>query len=150
MHRISVREIMKTNLITVQPNQRVGHAAQLMSEFDIRRLPVLDLDGYLVGIVTDSDVREAESADSVLNNYTPVREEEWLTISDIMTRDVVTIHPDATVGEVASKLLQHKIGGLPVVADDSPSGRKQLIGIVTETDIFTLIATAWRAEVAGH
>src|SRR5687767_11458129 len=87
MHQIPIREIMKTQLITIRPEQLVADAAQLLREFNIRRLPVVDADGYLVGIVTDSDVREAESADSLLSNYAtvyaPVREEEWLTIADI-------------------------------------------------------------------
>jgi acetoin utilization protein AcuB len=157
MHRIPIREIMKTELITIRPDQLVADAAQLLREFHIRRLPVVDADGYLVGIVTDSDVREAESADSLLNNYAtvyaPVQEEEWLTIADIMTRDVITIHLDATVGELASKFVQHKVGGLPVVANQSPPGsprRERPVGIVTETDIFAIIAAAWQAERAGH
>jgi acetoin utilization protein AcuB len=152
MHRIPIREIMQTQLVTIQPDQLVADAAELMQEHNIRRLPVVDADGYLVGIVTDSDVREAESADSVLHNYAaayaPVREEEWLTIADIMTRNVVTIHLDATVGELAARFIQHKVGGLPVVStgERSPQG-KQLVGIVTETDIFALIAAAWQAEM---
>ncbi|MCC6456800.1 MAG: CBS domain-containing protein [Caldilineaceae bacterium] len=153
MHKIPIREIMKTQLITIRPDQLVADAAQLLRDFHIRRLPVVDADGYLVGIVTDSDVREAESADSLLNNYAtvyaPVQEEEWLTIADIMTRDVITIHLDATVGELASLFVQHKVGGLPVVANQGDTGsprRERPVGIVTETDIFAIIAAAWQAE----
>lgn len=159
MHRIPIREIMKTQLVTIRPDQLVADAAQLLRDNNIRRLPVVDADGFLVGIVTDSDVREAESADSLLNNYAtvyaPVREEEWLTVADIMTREVITIHLDATVGELASMFVQHKVGGLPVVANQDAnqsvtgsSRGKRPVGIVTETDIFAIIAEAWRAEKA--
>ena len=147
MHRIPIRQIMQTNVITIHPDQLVADAAELMRQYNIRRLPVVDADGYLVGIVTDSDVREAESAESVLNNYSPEREEEWLAIGDIMTHEVVTIHVDATVGELALKFLQHKIGGLPVVTTDPRWPKKvQLVGIVSEMDIFARIAAAWEAE----
>ena len=146
MHQIPIRKIMKTSVITIQPDQLVADAAQLMQQYNIRRLPVVDADGYLVGIVTDSDVREAESAESVLNSYSPERE-EWLAIGDVMTSEVVTIHVDATVGELALKFLHHKVGGLPVVATDptAPTG-VELVGIISETDVFALIAAAWQAE----
>lgn len=153
MHQIRIRDIMQTQVITIQPDQPVTDAAQLMQEHGIRRLPVVDSLGNLIGIVTDSDVREAESADSQLNNYAtvyaPVQEDEWLTIADIMTRAVITIHQDATVGELATKFVEHKIGGMPVVTTDETTPKSQhLIGIVTETDIFKLIATAWQQALA--
>ena len=150
MHRIPIRDIMQTSVITIEPDQLVADAAQMMKEFRVRRLPVIDSDGFLVGIITDGDVREAESAESVLHAYAPEREEEWLAIAEIMTREVVTIHPDATVGELAAKLIQYKISGLPVVTTDTRfPKRQQLVGIVTETDIFTLIAQAWQLEAAA-
>jgi CBS domain-containing protein len=121
-----------------------------MQEFKIQRLPVIDSDGCLVGIITDGDVREAESAEGVLNPYAPEREEEWLTIADVMTYEVVTIHPDATVGELAVKLVEYKVGGLPVVEPDPRFPKKnQLVGIVTEVDIFALIAHAWQTEIGA-
>jgi acetoin utilization protein AcuB len=150
MHRIPIRDIMQTNVITIEPDKLVADAAQLMKEFKVRRLPVIDSDGFLIGIVTAGDVREAESAESVLNTYAPEREEEWIGIAEIMTREVVTIHPDATVGELAAKLIQYKIGGLPIVTTDPRfPKRQQLVGIVTETDIFNLIAQAWQLEVTA-
>jgi acetoin utilization protein AcuB len=152
MHQIPIRQIMKTPVITIQPDQLVADAAQMMQQYNIRRLPVVDADGYLVGIVTDSDVREAESAEGVLHNYSPELEEEWLAVGDVMTHEVITIDVDATVGELAAKFLQHKVGGLPVVTVNpvAPKG-VQLVGIVSEIDVFALIAAAWKAESGvGH
>ena len=153
MHRIPIRNIMHTEVITILPDQPVTDAAQIMRECGIRRLPVIDKAGDLVGIVTDSDVREAESADSQLQNYAtvyaPVGEDEWLTVADVMTREVITIHPEATVGELAIKFIAHKVGGMPVVdAATTPHKHGHLVGIVTETDIFKLIAHAWEQELA--
>jgi len=145
MHRIPVRQIMQSNVITIRPEELVADAAQVMEEFNIRRLPVVDEDNCVVGIVTDSDVREAEAADGVRSAYEPGVELEWLTVGDIMSREVITIGPDATLGELASVFMLHKVGGVPVVEPDPHQpNRQRLIGIVTETDIFAMIVNAWQ------
>ena len=149
MHRIPVRQIMTDTVITIHPEELVADAAQLMEEFDLRRLPVIDDDDWLVGIVTASAVLQAEAAGSALRNYEPGVEAEWLTVADIMTREVVTIGVDATVGQLATKMIEHKVGGVPVVEIFPHSANSEhLLGIVTETDIFQMIADAWAREVA--
>ena len=150
MHRIPVRQIMHTPVIAIDPDALAADAADLMDEHTIRRIPVVDGDGFLVGIVSDSDVLEAETAESLHSAYEPGAEDEWLGVADIMTREVVTIGPDATVGELVTAMLRHRIGGMPVVeaADESPT-RLRVIGMVTETDIFAMIAAAWEAEKAS-
>lgn len=147
MHRIPINQIMQRSVITIHPAALAADAAQLMTEFNIRRLPVVNEDDCLVGIVTDTDVLQAETADQVLNNYEPGAETAWLSVGDIMTRAVFTITPDATVGELAQRLMDHKVGGLPVVESaTNHCNQQRLVGIVTETDIFRLIAQAWQAE----
>jgi len=142
-----VNQIMQRSVITIHPTALAADAAQIMEEFGIRRLPVVDENDCLVGIVTDTDVLEAETADRVLNSYEPGAEEEWLSVSDVMTHEVITIDPNATVGELAQQFIQHKIGGIPVMeADPNHCNQRRLIGIVTETDIFQMIADAWHAE----
>jgi acetoin utilization protein AcuB len=149
MHRIPVRQIMQSAVITVRTEDLVADASQLMEEFTIRRLPVVDDDGCLIGIITDSDVREAESVDVQRSSYERGIAFEWLRVGDIMTRQVITIDLKATLGELAFKLRTHKIGGVPVVdLDNKCPNRQQLVGIVTESDIFGLIADAWAAENA--
>jgi acetoin utilization protein AcuB len=148
MHRIPVRQIMTDTVVTIHPDELVADAAQLLEEFDLRRLPVVDDDGYLVGIVTDSDILQAEAAGSALRTYEPEAEAGWLAVADIMTRDVVTIAADATVGALAALMIERKVGGVPVVAaDEHAPRRQQLVGIVTETDIFRMIAHAWEAQL---
>ena len=111
MHRMLVNQIMQRSVITIHPTALAADAAQLMGEFTIRRLPVVDDHNCLVGIVTDTDVLEADTANRVLNNYEPGTEEQWLAVGDIMTREVITIEPTATVGELAQRLMAHKVGG---------------------------------------
>ena len=147
MHHVLISQIMQRSVITIQPTALAVDAAQRMAEFSIRRLPVVDEQACLVGIVTDTDVLEAETADQVLNTYEPGAETKWLSVGDIMTREVITITPDATLGELAQRLMEHKVGGLPVVeSDPQHCDQQRLVGIVTETDIFRLIAEAWQAE----
>jgi acetoin utilization protein AcuB len=152
MHRIPVRQIMQTAVVTIRPEALVADAAQLLEEQQLRRLPVVDTDGCLVGIVTDADIREAEAASRSMSPYDPGAEEEWLAIADVMSREVITIQPDASVGQLAVTLMEHKIGGVPVVeTDPNFCNRLRLVGIVTETDIFRMIAEAWQQEgVIGH
>ncbi len=57
-----------------------------------------------------------------------------------MSRPVITVTPDMTVQAAAALMLQHKIAGLPVVED----GR--VVGIITESDIFRMVAQAWVEE----
>jgi acetoin utilization protein AcuB len=148
MHRIPVRQIMHTPVVTINPEALAADAAELMESKTLRRLPVVNEQGYLVGIVTDADVREAEAAESIFSNLEPGIEEEWLAVSDIMTRDVITIEPDATVGQLVMLMIEHKIGGVPVVQSGASSKQSELLGIVTETDIFQMLADAWRQEEA--
>lgn len=149
MHRIPVQEIMQKPVITIHPEAAVTDAAELMEDLNIRRLPVLDEDDCLIGIVTDTDILEAETAHSVLSSYERPVDGKWLTVADIMTREVITIDVGSTVGQLAIQLMKYKIGGLPVVAqDETRCNAQRVVGIVTETDIFRMIADAWRAEVA--
>jgi len=147
MYRIPVRQIMSTEVVTIQPEALAVDAAELMEERSLRRMPVVDEDGYLVGIVTDADVLEAETASSMFHSLEPGVEEEWLTVGDDMTRDVITIEPDATVGQLVTLMIKHKVGGIPVVQPSAAKPKRlTLLGIVTETDIFTMIAKAWSEQ----
>ncbi|WP_423224233.1 HPP family protein [Candidatus Amarolinea aalborgensis] len=132
-----VRDIMSSPALTIHYEADLDEAAATLESQKIRRLPVLDDDGQLVGILTQGDVRVASMATAV-DPYDP-RSATWLTVGDAMTRDVYTVAPDAPVVEVVEMLLAHKIGGLPVVDGDGA-----VIGMVTETDIFRLLVREWK------
>ena len=115
-----VRDRMSRPAVTVRQDADFQKALALMQEKKLRRLPVVDDDGQLVGIIVERDLLVAAM------RYLQSRVE----VGDLMTRNVVTIGPDADLNEVARTMLERKIGGLPVVEH----GR--LVGIVTESDIF--------------
>ena len=134
MKKNMVRDCMTPNPITVTPKTTLPEAHKLMKECRIRRLPVVD-HNRLVGIVTLGDIREAEPSDATtLSIYELHYLLAKLPLGEIMTREPITIKPDATLRDAAKTMLEHKIGGLPVVEDD------KIVGILTESDIFRVLA----------
>jgi CBS domain-containing protein len=133
MEKRFVRDWMTPNPITIVPKTALLDAHKLMRDSRIRRLPVVDR-GRLVGIVTLGNVREAEpSRPTTLSIYELNYLLSKLTVDKIMTREPITISPNATVREAAQRMLDHKIGGLPVMDND------RLVGIITESDIFRVL-----------
>jgi CBS domain-containing protein len=119
---------MSERLITITPETTCPEAQRLMLENKIRRLPVLQ-SGKLVGIVTLGDIREAKPSDATtLSIYELNYLMDKLTAKDFMTPNPITIAPDATLGEAARLMVDHRVGGLPVI------DHGKLIGIITETD----------------
>jgi len=120
----------------------VFEARQLMMQARIRHLLVLD-HGRLVGIITDRDIRlnwpsQATSLSVWELNYLLAK----LTVDGIMSRTVISVGPDRPVADAARLMLDHKIGGLPVVEDGL------VIGILTETDIVRAFARSAAASPA--
>ncbi|NDJ61424.1 MAG: CBS domain-containing protein [Chloroflexi bacterium] len=134
LENIMVREWMTSPVVSVTPSTPISSAHQMMKEYNIRRLPVVDED-RLVGIVTLGDVREASPSDA---NSLSIWELNYLwaqlTVDRVMTRRVVTVKPEALILDAAAMMYEHKIGGLPVVGNDD-----RLVGIVTESDVFKML-----------
>jgi acetoin utilization protein AcuB len=128
-----IRDWMSEKLITITPQTTLPEVQRIMLEHKIRRLPVLKGD-KLVGIVTLGDIREAKPSDATtLSIYELNYLLDQLTAKDFMTPDPITIAPDATIAEAAQLMVEHKVGGLPVIDDG------KLIGIITETDLCRLL-----------
>ena len=125
-----VVEIMQTDVATLAPNECLDLADDVMRLGGIRHLPVID-DIRLVGLVSSRDLLAASLTKSL--EFDPLAHRSFMRVikvSDVMSSDVITVGPDATLSEAAALLLKHKIGCLPVVEDDDV-----LIGLVTETDL---------------
>ncbi len=136
-----VKDWMSANPVTISASTTLPEAHRLMMEHRIRRLPVVEK-GRLVGIVTLGDVRGAEpSGATSLSvweiNYLIAR----LRVEEIMTPRPFTIREEATVGQAAEMMLKYKISGLPVVNEQD-----ELIGIITESDIFRMVVDEWMKE----
>jgi acetoin utilization protein AcuB len=126
---MQVEKRMKATPITVSPEDSFRHAMTLIRQRGIRHLPVVE-GGRLVGIVTDRDLRQASPSPAT---SLEIHELHYLlqriTVREIMTTKVHTVTPATPIEEAARLMLQHKIGGLPVLQDG------MLVGILTETDI---------------
>ena len=125
-----VRDYMSINPITVEPNDSIGDALELLKDHSIRRLPVVSKN-KLVGLVTETDLLKASpSAATSLSIHEINYLYPKIKIRDIMTRDVVTISPDAAIEEAAVIMREKKFGTLVVAEKDN------LVGLITESDLF--------------
>lgn len=133
MKKNVVRDWMTSAPVTIEPKVTLPEAQKLMKDRRIRRLLVVNR-GRLVGIVTQGDIRGAEPSEaSTLSIFETHYLLAKLTVEKIMTWEPVTISPDASIRQAAQLMLEHKIGGLPVVDND------KLVGIITESDIFRVL-----------
>jgi acetoin utilization protein AcuB len=127
------KERMSHPVITVYPDLPIQEALKLMQEERVRRFPVVDKRGRLIGIVSERDLLHAAPSDATSLS---VWELNYLlskiTVGKVMTRDVITITEDTPLEEAARIMADHKIGGLPVVRDG------EVVGIITETDLFKI------------
>jgi acetoin utilization protein AcuB len=124
-----VEKRMKRDPVTVAPQDSFRHAMTLIRQKGIRHLPVVEGD-RLVGIVTDRDIRQASPSPATsLEIHELHYLLEKVKIREIMTKKVHSVAPDTPIEEAARLMLQHRIGGLPVLRAGG------LVGIITETDI---------------
>ena len=140
-----IREWMTKDVITVTPDTSMLKASKLMKDHNIRRLPVLD-GKHVVGIVSDRDIRAASpSKATTLDMHELYYLLSEVKVKDIMTSDPVTVY-DTDAVDAAALLMENKgIGGLPVV-----DGSGELVGIITDHDIFRVLVDFCGASKGGH
>ena len=123
-------DVMTTNVYTIPSNTSLAEARRVMEAHHVRRIPVVDR-GTLVGIVTRDQLdRVGPSQVSSFNIHDLTRILNKVTIKDVMTKNPITVSPDATVEEAVTLAQEKKIGALLVV----DNGR--LVGIATTNDFF--------------
>ena len=135
---------MTKDVISVDVNDSMQDAARLIRGHKIKHLPVME-NGKLVGIVTDKDLKRASASDvTTLEIHELLFLISQIKISDIMTKDPITIPRDCTIDEAAQILLEHKLSGAPVVDDEG-----QVAGVITQTDIFRGLVLFTGVKKAG-
>lgn len=125
-----VRDRMTPNPITVTEDTPFQEALRLVREKHIRRLPVVDGEGNLVGIVSEKDLLYAAPSPRALSIFELHYHLAKLKLAPIINRKVITTTPDTPLEEAARIMVDYHIGALPVLENG------QLVGIITETDIF--------------
>ena len=120
-----VRDVMTSDPITIRPQGDPRAALGLCKSGRFRRLPVVDGEGHVVGIVTRGMLERF-----LATAPPPTIQARQHGISQVMATPVITVSPDDPMEEAARLMVAQQIGSLPVV----DQGR--LVGIITETDIF--------------
>lgn len=139
-----VGERMSHPVITINPEMPMQEALNLMRQERVRRFPVVNERGRLVGIVSDKDLLNASPSDATsLSIYEVNYLLSKITVKTIMTTDVITITEDTPLEEAARIMADNKIGGLPVVRNND------VVGIITETDLFKIFLELLGAREPG-
>src|ERR1700682_5873999 len=137
-----VRDVMSTPVVTLRPDEKVEHAADLLAEKNVGALPVVDGDGKLVGILRDDDLIASEARVHVptfinflgLGMAFPgemkhleheLKKIAGATVRDVMQTDPPTVTPDATLEDVATIMHDRDVNSIPVVDGDG-----RVVGIV--------------------
>jgi len=131
---VKVSEVMSKEVLTATPKTSIFEAEKIMTKEGFRRLPIVS-NSKIFGIVTAMDILRFFGSSQVfqyLQSGTVIQVLQT-SISEIATKDVVTVEPEADVGEAAKRMQEKNIGALPVVK------REVLVGIITERDFFKLI-----------
>lgn len=141
-----VSERMATNLITVGPDLTIFEAKELMSEKNIRHLPVVDSQGKLLGIISDRDMRDAMPS-------TLLKKPDYeitlgkiggFPVSDIMTSKPLTIYPYYTLQDTLLVMQKKKVGALPVVDEEG-----YLKGILSTRDLLRAFVSVLNIDEPG-
>jgi acetoin utilization protein AcuB len=139
-----VGERMSKPVITIRPETPMPEALDLMHKEHIRRLPVVNKQGELVGIVTEADLLKASPSEATtLSIYEVTYLLSKLTIDRLMTKKVITVAEDTPLEEAARIMDDNGIGGLPVMRGNA------LVGMITETTLFRIFLELLGARRAG-
>jgi CBS domain-containing protein len=126
---MKVKEVMVKEVATLDVNDELSLANDIMRLGRIRHLPVVD-GTRLAGIISERDLFRSSLAQALGYGGPASRDlMKTLRIKDIMVKEVTTISPEAKLCEAVRMMMDKKIGCLPVVEND------HLVGLITETDI---------------
>jgi CBS domain-containing protein len=145
---VTAGDLMTHPAVTVAPGDPIEQAAKLMYTRKVKRLPVVDSDGHLTGIISRADVLSAFDRSDPLQ--LPPREGMTVmnttgmktSVKEVMTTQVVAVKLGATFKEMAARLRENRVSAFPVIDDDG-----KVIGVVSEADM--LARKVLNADHAG-
>ncbi len=130
-----VRDLMSQTLITLDRNDTLSIADNVMQADRIRHMPVLNDDGRLVGIVSQRDLFHSALVRALgFGSAAKTKMLDSIVVKEVMASEVVTTTPDTLLREAARVMTERKIVCLPVVDDD------RLVGILTAGDFVAIAA----------
>lgn len=139
-----VRDRMTRNPVTTRPDASIPDALKVIQGSQVRALPVMSHKGELVGVISIVDIlRVSPSPATTLSVWEADFLLEQITVEKVMTRDVITVTEDTAVEEAGRIMADNRISGLPVMRD------KELIGVITESDLFNVLLELFGARNHG-
>jgi len=139
-----VRDRMTPDPICGYPEMPVTEAQALMRDRNIRHLPVVDEEKKLVGLITQRSLARALPSDvSSFSRFEISYVLARIKVRDVMAKDVITIDEDTAIEKAARVMADEKIGCLPVMRE------RELVGIITDNDLFTTMVDLLGARRAG-
>ncbi|MEM2338233.1 MAG: CBS domain-containing protein [Candidatus Bathyarchaeia archaeon] len=115
-----MKDVMVTDVVTIEPNVNVRKAVRVMNDFEIGCLIVVEA-GRVVGILTERDVLKRVVDEG--------RKPEETRVGEVMSKPPITISPEASLETAIELMFKHKVKKLPVVED------YKLVGLITLTDL---------------
>ena len=141
---MNVSDRMTKNPFSVTQESSISDARELMKRENVHRLPVVNAHGELTGIVTEKDILCASpSPASTLDAWEITTLLAQLKVSDVMTREPISVPPDTPVEQAARLIADNHIGGLPITEG------KVLAGIITESDLFKIFIELFAIRRTG-
>jgi acetoin utilization protein AcuB len=126
-----IRELMTPRPAVLTPSTTMPEALRLMKEKGLHRMPVVDSQGLLVGIIADTDLHNAAPSPATLLAYWEIPSLlAKVTVAMLMVKDVATVTEDTPVEDAARLMADRNIGCLPIMRGE------QLVGMVNQNDLF--------------
>lgn len=139
-----VKERMTSPVLTITQDVSIQDALARMHQDKVRRYPVVDKHGKLIGIVTESDLHNAKPSEATtLSVWEIAALLSKIDVERVMSTKVITTTEDTPIEEAARVMADHEISALPVLRD------KSLVGMITETDIFHILLEMMGARTPG-
>lgn len=145
---MKVSEIMTEPVLTISQDRSLEEVAHIMINSKVGGLPVVDDEGKIVGMVTESDFAAKEHAIPFSRQYAPQLFGEWMSkenidkayeaarsieVKEVMSKPAITIGEDDTVAEAVRRMLEQKVHRLPVVRDGIP------VGMISRHDLLKMV-----------
>ena len=127
---MTVSDLMQTDVHSVHPDDTLADVVEALADAHITGVPVVDPHGKILGVVSTTDVLEAQAEG--LGRGGPAWEDQ--IVEDVMTRPALTIVGDANVREATQRMLYGEVHRLFVEKDG------QLVGVISQTDIVRALA----------
>lgn len=127
---MKVSKYMTNKVIAARPEDGIREAFFLMRREGVRHLPVVDVDGQLLGIISDRDLRRPDWVDETPDLSHLYNLDDSIEVQDLMKRNVIVVHTYDTIRKATRLLLEHHFGALPVLDKE-----QKIVGMLSAIDL---------------